>query len=152
MKKLLCLLLPILFLMSGCNATKHQLIKEDGNYYITYDSTATQEQSSECYGRYTITYDSITQMKDAIIKADFTKEQLREFSYRIPQVDGKLKIINIDKLYEATCPPTLTAKLSLFLDTMYATRSRVYYIIHMYITAQGTVCTVSHLIKQVVVL
>ena len=106
MKKLLCLLLPMLLLISGCSSSKYKLIKEDGNYYITYGTPSAQISSIGCEPEYHVPFKSMTEMKDAIVNVNFTDEQLERFSRLQPNArrEGKIYFLNIDELYEPVYP------------------------------------------------
>lgn len=105
MKKIVCLLIAVILLMSGCASNKYQLIKEDEHYYIHYDGSIPQTSHMEV--EYVIPFNTMKEMKDAIINVDFTEEQLKEIAKRQARRDGKIYFLNIDELYEPVYPSDL---------------------------------------------
>ena len=112
MKKLLCLLLPMLLLMSGCKYHDYHLTKEDGHYYIQYDVAPNANRPVlPHYPAPNYPFRSVKEMKDTIINGSFTQEQHDYLIEAMSNSNGSVYVFDIDNLYEATYPSDLDMTL-----------------------------------------
>lgn len=106
----LCVLVVLLVIaLTGCVPETYRLIQEDGNYYVIVNLPTDEPlDGSEQIWASCVVFSSVEEMVNDLRTGTFEAYELEALSQMITDDEGRIRLINLDHLYEPILPEDLT--------------------------------------------